>query len=81
MNVTGVRSGPIELIRPHGALRGIGRVESGADGGPPPRETGAVSAVQKLMLARAHASPISSNPGAAATAAYPPRGEGIDFQA
>ena len=79
--MTGVRSRPIELIRPHGALRGIGRVESGADGGPPPRPNGAVSVTQAQVVARARSEPIASNPGAAATAANPPRGERIDFQA
>jgi hypothetical protein len=82
MNVTGVRTRPIELIRPHGELRGIGRVESGADGGAPPRpHAGAVSMVQAQMLARAQASAMATHPGAQATAANPPRGERIDFQA
>jgi hypothetical protein len=81
MNVTGARVRPIELIRPYGELRGIGRVESHADGGPPPRpHAGAVSAVQAQMLARAQASPIASNPGAQATAANPPRGHRIDVR-
>jgi hypothetical protein len=81
MNVTGVRTPPIELIRPHGELRGIGRVESGADGGAPPRPNGAVSMIQAQMLARAQASPLATNPGAQATAANPPRGERIDVRA
>ena len=81
MNVTGVRTRPIELIRPHGELRGVGRLESGADGGAPPRPTGAVSMIQAQMLARAHASPWATNPGAQATAANPPSGKRIDVRA
>lgn len=80
-NITGVRSGPIELIRPPGALRGVGRVESGADGGDRPGKTGAVTMIQAQQLARAKASPLDSNPGAQATAANPPRGRRIDLKA
>ena len=81
MNVTGVRTPPIELIRPYGQLRGVGRVESGADGGAPTQPNTAMSVVQAEIVARAQASPIATNPGAQATAANPPRGKHVDFQA
>ena len=81
MNVTGVRARPIELIRPHGELRGVGRVESRADGGAPPQPNTAMSLVQAQVLARAKASPYDTNPGAQATAANPPSGRRVDFQA
>jgi hypothetical protein len=81
MNVTGVRTKPIELIRPHGELRGIGRAESKADGGAPPQPNTAMSVVQAQIQARAQASPQATNPGAQATAANPPSGQNVDFRA
>ncbi|TAK23379.1 MAG: hypothetical protein EPO26_09065 [Chloroflexota bacterium] len=71
----GTRLRELELLRPPGPPgRGIGRSNSGADGGAPTNPNSAISVAQGAALARASANPTLSNPGVQGAAQDGPGG-------